>query len=188
MSTDTVIVVQQVAEKLREHLRSILAIQKAEKFEVISHQSRDKIETLLQDAIAKGATVMSREDGMIVAPDSTTLPVTFVEGLSTDMDLFWTETFGSVIGLKVVDSEEEAIEVASTTDYGLSAAIWTKDHHRALQLAPRLNVGAVHVNGSTVHDEATLPHGGCGYSGYGRFGGAWGLKEFVQTQTIMLNY
>lgn len=110
-----------------------------------------------------------------------------VEDLNTNMDLFFTESFGPVLGLKVVETVSEAIKVARLSEYGLSAAIWTKSHHLALTLAQQLNVGAVHVNGMTVHDEATLPHGGRGDSGYGRFGGAWGLQEFLQTQTVVLN-
>ena len=50
-----------------------------------------------------------------------------------------------------------------------------------------MKVGAVHINGATVHDAPNLPHGGHGDSGFGRFGAHWGLLEFVQTKTIIIN-
>lgn len=55
-----------------------------------------------------------------------------------------------------------------------------------MALGRQLDVGAVHINGGTVHDEPNFPHGGAASSGYGRFGGSWGMREFTRTKTIML--
>lgn len=187
MSTDTVIVVKGVADELKRLIQSASDREKDATFKLISTQSKQRIEGLVQNATSNGATILHGQgsDGSSTAGQA--LPMIVVGDLNTNMDLFFTESFGPVIGLKVVDTTSEAIEVARLSEYGLSAAIWTKNHHLALTLAQQLNVGAVHVNGMTVHDEATLPHGGRGDSGYGRFGGAWGLHEFLQTQTIVLN-
>ena len=187
MSTDTVIVVKEIADNLRSLIQAVSDRRKEVTFKLISTQSKQRVEKLIQNATLNGATISNGQgnDGSSTADQA--LPMIIVEDLNTNMDLFFTESFGPVLGLKVVDTASQAIEIAKLSEYGLSAAIWTKNHHLALTLARQLNVGAVHVNGMTVHDEATLPHGGRGDSGYGRFGGAWGLQEFLQTQTVVLN-
>lgn len=92
------------------------------------------------------------------------------------MDIFSAESFGPIAGIRVVSDENEAVSIVNSPNYGLSSAIWIKDMHRALEIASRLYVSALHVNGSTIHDESTLPHGGTNLSGYGRFGAEWGIK------------
>ncbi|KAH6967690.1 Aldehyde/histidinol dehydrogenase [Ilyonectria sp. MPI-CAGE-AT-0026] len=92
-----------------------------------------------------------------------------------------------MLGVVTALSEDEAIEMANASEYGLSATIWTRDYYRALELAQRLDVGAVHINAPTVHGEATLPHSGNKASGFGRFGAEWGLREFLQIQTVVIN-
>lgn len=79
------------------------------------------------------------------------------------------------------------MDLTKQATYGLSAAIFTTSHFRALKLAGEMRVGAVHVNSMTVHDEPTLPHGGVGESGFGRFGAKWGIEEFLETRTVVLN-
>ena len=186
MSTDTVLVVKSVAAKFRDLLRAVVERKQNQGFRVINEKSQDRIEKLVGDATSKGAIVTRQaiEDSV---DSSCVVPLAFVEDIEEAMEIFSMESFGPVLALKVVEDTAEAIKLVSHSGYGLSAAIWTKNHHLAISIAQRLQVGAVHVNGMTVHDEATLPHGGSGLSGFGRFGGPWGLGEFVQTQTVILN-
>jgi len=77
-----------------------------------------------------------------------------------EIDLFYTESFGPTVSVITVKSEDEALDLANDTEYGLSAAIFTKDLGKALKMARQIESGAVHINGMTVHDETALPHGG----------------------------
>ncbi|KAK9447940.1 aldehyde dehydrogenase domain-containing protein [Limtongia smithiae] len=96
------------------------------------------------------------------------------------------ESFGPTMVICKVESAAEAVERTNESRYGLSASIWTKDVVRGVLLAREIESGAVHINGMTVHDESTLPHGGVKESGYGRFGAQWGLLEFMTTKTVTI--
>ncbi|RTE73560.1 hypothetical protein BHE90_012022 [Fusarium euwallaceae] len=183
MSTDLAVVVQDVAENFKAKLRQLLADRAGESFQLVGPKSTARTRALVADAEAKGAKPRSSTQ----TPDTKTVPVTILEDVDPSMDFFRMESFGPCLGVVVVPNENEAIKVANSSDYGLSAAIWTKDHYKALEMARRLQVGAVHINSLTVHDEATLPHGGTKCSGFGRFGAEWGLAEFVETQTVIIN-
>ena len=89
-----------------------------------------------------------------------------------------------VIFLTNVDSVDEAVRLANDTEYGLSAAVFTRDLARGLEIARRLESGICHVNGPTVHDEAQMPFGGVKASGYGRFGGRAGVDAFTELRWI----
>lgn len=93
------------------------------------------------------------------------------------MRLWREESFGPVKAIIRVHSEEEALAVANDSEYGLSAAVYSRDSARAWNVAQRLHTGICHINGPTVHDEAQMPFGGCKASGYGRFGGRAGIAE-----------
>jgi acyl-CoA reductase-like NAD-dependent aldehyde dehydrogenase len=82
--------------------------------------------------------------------------------------------------------EAHAIELANDTEYGLSAALFTRDVARGLTLAQKIRSGICHINGPTVHDEAQMPFGGVKASGYGRFGGKAGVAEFTDLRWITI--
>jgi acyl-CoA reductase-like NAD-dependent aldehyde dehydrogenase len=103
------------------------------------------------------------------------------------MDFWSQESFGPLLGLRAFDDEKEAVSLANESPYGLSGAVFSRNHMRALKLAKTLHTGAVHVNSSTVHDEVSLPHGGRKDSGWGRFGSTFGFDEFLQTKTVILH-
>jgi acyl-CoA reductase-like NAD-dependent aldehyde dehydrogenase len=149
---------------------------------VITQKSSSHVQSLINDAVTKGATVTSGE-----RMKSSVTPATIIEGLTPNMDFYTSESFGPLLGVVVFDHEEEALKLVNDCPFGLSAAIFTQNHLHALKMAKEMKVSAIHINGSTVHDEATLPHGGHGDSGWGRFGASWGLEEFLQTKTIILN-
>jgi acyl-CoA reductase-like NAD-dependent aldehyde dehydrogenase len=100
------------------------------------------------------------------------------------MSIYATESFGPTVSLLPFPTEAAAIATANDTEYGLSAAIFTRDLAAALRIARQLETGAVHINNMSVHDEPNLPHGGCKMSGFGRFNGSAGLEEFQRSKTI----
>ncbi|GKZ33660.1 hypothetical protein AbraIFM66950_003689 [Aspergillus brasiliensis] len=165
MSTDLVYVVRSVAEELTKKILERLHSEDRP-HKVISTASRARLTQLVDDARSKGAVIHQARNPL--AEDPQAFPATVIEGVTEEMEFYTIESFGPVFGIIAVDSAEKGLQMA----LGMSAEI---------------AVGAVHVNGGTVHDEPTLPHGGVGDSGYGRFGGKWGLDEFLQTQTVILN-
>ncbi|KAH7393695.1 putative aldehyde dehydrogenase [Cadophora sp. MPI-SDFR-AT-0126] len=181
MSTDTVLVVESVASKLSAKISELLPEIAKDVSHVINDKSRARLQSLLADAEAKSAKILRAEG------QDTSFPPTVVESLTPNMDLIHLESFGPLLGIRTVSDEEEALQLMNESTYGLSAAIFSENHFRALQLGRRMKVGAVHINGSTVHDASNLPHGGHGDSGFGRFGAHWGLLEFVHTKTIIIN-
>ncbi len=82
------------------------------------------------------------------------------------------------------DTDEEAIEIANDTEYGLSGAVFTENLGRGLKIAKEIDSGAIHINSMSVHDEAMLPHGGVKKSGWGRFNAQWGVEEFQKLKTV----
>jgi acyl-CoA reductase-like NAD-dependent aldehyde dehydrogenase len=142
-----------------------------------------KNKKLLDNAISKGARAIWGDAGAHETSSTRMRPV-IIEGVKKEMDIFYTESFGPTVALYTFDTEEEAIELANDTDYGLSCAVFTEDLRRGLRVAKQIESGAVHINGPTVHDESALPHGGVKKSGWGRFNAREGLEEWVKTKTI----
>lgn len=160
MSTERVIVHSKIATEFEEALKtaaSKFAPASAPPQVLVSSAGVTKNKALLKDAVFKGASVVygDHENGS----EAKMAPV-IVKGVTREMDLFYTESFGPTVSLMVVDSEEEALELANDTEYGLSAAVFTKDLGTGLRFAKGIESGAVHINGMTVHDEPGLPHGG----------------------------
>ena len=118
--------------------------------------------------------------------DSVVMPATVVGGVTAAMNIYRDESFGPVVGIIVAADEEDAIRIANDTQYGLSAAVFTRDAIRGLRVARRIRSGMCHINGPTVHDEPQMPFGGVGASGYGRFGGKAGIEEFTELRWITL--
>jgi benzaldehyde dehydrogenase (NAD) len=101
------------------------------------------------------------------------------------MPVFRDEVFGPIAPVTVVDSEEEALQLANATSYGLSNAVFGGDTWRAQQFAERLQSGMVHVNDATCISEATIPFGGWGDSSLGAPTGAdANLEQFTKHQWI----
>ncbi len=132
---------------------------------IISERQRQRVKTHIEDAKAKGATVLAggRWIGNRCAP-------TILTGVSEDMTVCREETFGPVTSIYPVAGLEEAIARANDTRYGLSAAIYTRDISKALLFCQRVRSGMVHINAPTLHDEPHVPFGGVGESGFGREG------------------
>jgi benzaldehyde dehydrogenase (NAD) len=136
--------------------------------------------SLVDDAVAKGAVLLTGGETTL----NVVMPAHLVDKVTPDMKLFRDESFGPVVGIIRARDEAHAIDLANDTEYGLSAAVFTKDIAKGLTLAKQIKSGICHVNGPTVHDEAQMPFGGVGASGYGRFGGRQGIDSFTETRWI----
>ncbi len=146
---------------------------------VIDQKTVTHVNALIDDAVAKGAKVIAGVKG-----ESVLMPATVVDGVTEAMNLYRDESFGPVVAMIRARDAEHAVELANDTQYGLSAAVFTKDIAKGLTIARRIQSGICHVNGPTVHDEAQMPFGGVGASGYGRFGGKQGIDSFTETRWI----
>ncbi|WP_321917741.1 aldehyde dehydrogenase [Burkholderia cepacia] len=134
---------------------------------------------LIDDALAKGATLVCGGKS-----ETTLMPATLLDHVTADMHIYREESFGPVKAIVRVNGDEEAIACANDNEYGLSAAVFSRDIARALTVAKRIESGLCHVNGPTVHDEAQMPFGGMKSSGFGHFGGKAGIAEFTDLRWI----
>ena len=110
---------------------------------------------------------------------------TLIEPASNDSEVVQREIFGPVLTLQTFADEAEAIALANSTDYGLSAQIWTSSQDRAERVGAAVRAGLVWVNTFLVRD-LTAPFGGCGISGIGREGGDYALDFHSGIKTLMI--
>jgi benzaldehyde dehydrogenase (NAD) len=89
-----------------------------------------------------------------------------------------------VVTIVAVDGPDDAVRIANDTNYGLSAAVFSRDVPAAMAVARRIESGICHINSSTVQDEPQMPFGGVKGSGWGRFGGHAALEEFTELRWI----
>lgn len=146
---------------------------------LINQAAVDKVETHVQEAVQGGAQVVTggKHDKLVYYP-------TVLTGVKPNMRVFTDQTFGPIAPIIVVDSAEEALQVANNSKYGLSSGIITNDLNKALEMARRLDTGMVHIGDQTVNDEPQVPFGGVKGSGYGRMGGKAALDEFTELRWI----
>jgi len=138
----------------------------------------DRLQDQLDRAVEQGAEVVvggQRRDNYF--------PTTVLTGISPDNDAYREEFFGPVASVYRVGSEEEAIEVANDTPFGLGSYVFSDDPEQALRVADGLEAGMVFVNGVGL-DGAELPFGGVKRSGFGRELGRYGMEEFVNKKLI----
>lgn len=110
-------------------------------------------------------------------------PATLIAKVTQEMPVFIEETFGPVAAVIVVKDEQEALEVANNSLFGLGAAIWSNDIERAEELGRKVEAGAIFING-IVKSDPRLPFGGIKNSGYGRELSNYGIKEFCNIKSI----
>ncbi len=189
MSTERIIVVDAVAdaflEKFTAKVRTLSAGDPrqgaAPLGAVVDVKTAEKLKGLVEDAIAKGAKVTAAGE-----PDGVLVPAHIVADVTAGMRLYSEESFGPVVAVIRAKDEADAIRIANDSEYGLSAAVFTGDAARGLKVARQIRSGICHINGPTVHDEAQMPFGGVGASGYGRFGGKAGIAEFTELRWITI--
>ncbi|MEC7695443.1 MAG: aldehyde dehydrogenase family protein, partial [Candidatus Thermoplasmatota archaeon] len=102
--------------------------------------------------------------------------------VTPEMTIFREEIFGPVLSITTFSSEEEAIELANDSEYGLSGGVWSNDEERAIGVARMIRTGQVSINGGAFN--VTAPFGGYKRSGIGRELGVHGLEEFLEIKSI----
>ncbi len=189
MSTERVIVHEKVADEFASKLaKRVAALPSGDPRKgdfvlgaVVGKPTVDRVLKLVHEATAKGAKVLCGGES-----DGTIMKGIVVDKVTPDMSLFREESFGPQVSITRVKSAEEAVKLANDTEYGLSAALFTRDIARGIELARQIESGICHINGPTVHDEAQMPFGGVKASGYGRFGGKAGVNEFTELRWITI--
>lgn len=144
----------------------------------------DKVRALVSNAIERGAKVAFGNSEQ--RSDACVLPL-ILTNVDKSMNIYSEETFGPVFSVIKYDRLEDVVDTVNDLRFGLKTSIWSKDVLGAIAVAKNIDTGAVHINSTTVHDEATVPHGGVGQSGFGRFNGKWGLDEFSFEKVITAN-
>ncbi|MGN6721438.1 MAG: succinic semialdehyde dehydrogenase [Marmoricola sp.] len=152
---------------------------------LISQDQLDTVTEHVNDAVAKGATVLA---GGKARPDLGPFyyEPTILEGVSPDMTCHGHETFGPVISLYRFETEAEAVARANEGEYGLNASIYTKDAKRGRELARHIKCGTVNVNEAFGATFASIdaPMGGMRESGQGRRQGSEGIHRYTETQAV----
>ncbi|KAI5460671.1 aldehyde dehydrogenase domain-containing protein [Mariannaea sp. PMI_226] len=186
MSTERILVHKNVKEafvvKLKEWVDALFPPDQASPV-LINGAAVAKNKQLLANAMSIGATILHGDPDAQEASKAMMRPV-ILGNVTKDMDIYHIECFGPTVSIIEIETEEQAIEIANDTEYGLTSAVFTEDLRRGLRFAHQIESGAVHINSMSVHDEASLPHGGAKSSGFGRFNALSGLQEWVWTKNI----
>ena len=189
MSTERIIVVESVADDFAARFRDKVAGMavgdprqgKAPLGAVVDSTTVSHVKSLVDDALASGAELLIGG-----AADGVLMPAHVIDRVTPSMKLFRDESFGPVVAIIRARDEAHAITLANDSEYGLSAAVFTRDTARGLRVARQIRSGICHINGPTVHDEPQMPFGGVGASGHGRFGGKAGIDAFTELRWITI--
>ncbi len=156
---------------------------------LISAEQLERVQTVVADAVDKGAEVLTGGTALPEVGPYFYAP-TLLAGVTPDMTAYRNETFGPVTAIAQVGSDEEAIELANDTDFGLNASVQVRDNDRGLEIGRRLRVGTVNVNEAyeAAFGSTAAPMGGMGLSGLGRRNGDQGLLRFTEPQTLAVQH
>ncbi len=150
---------------------------------LIDQQAIDKVEQHVQDALGKGARLMT--GGKRHALGGTFYEPTVLAGVKKGMLITEEETFGPVAAVIPFTSESEVIQMANDSEYGLASYFYSKDISRIWRVAEALEFGMVGVNTGTISNEVA-PFGGVKQSGLGREGSVWGMDEYLEMKYVCL--
>ncbi len=150
---------------------------------MVAKSDRDRMFTLIEDAVSKGATLEYGgkipegfpENGNWIEP-------TVVSGINTDMELFRKETFGPIAAIMSFDSDDEVLALANDTEYGLASYIFTNNHQRIERFTEELEFGEIQING--VKYAIYLPHGGIKNSGIGHDCSHLALEDYLVKKRV----
>ncbi|MCO7176244.1 NADP-dependent glyceraldehyde-3-phosphate dehydrogenase [Sporolactobacillus kofuensis] len=149
---------------------------------LIDDKSADFVQNLIDDALTKGATLVTgnkRENNLIYP--------TLIDNVTEDMDLAWIEPFGPVLPIIRVKADDEAIEIANKSEYGLQASVFSQDIDRALAVARQVEAGTVQINGRTERGPDHFPFLGIKSSGMGVQGIHHSLLSMSRERVTVLN-
>ena len=152
---------------------------------LVNADTRDKVKTLVEDATAKGAKVLIGAK----APSGKGYfyPATVLTAVPDNAAMLREEIFGPVAAIQTFKSEDEAVQRANDTEYGLVAYVYTQDLSKGMRVSEKLDFGMIGLNRGLVSDPAA-PFGGMKQSGLGREGAHEGLMEFLETQYVSVNW
>jgi succinate-semialdehyde dehydrogenase/glutarate-semialdehyde dehydrogenase len=152
---------------------------------LVNAEGRDKVVTLVDDAVRKGAKVLT--GGKTPEGKGYFYPATVLANVPDNAQMLREEIFGPVASIQAFKTEDEVIRRANDTEYGLVAYLYTQDIGRGMRVSEKLDFGMVGLNRGLVSDPAA-PFGGVKQSGLGREGAHEGLMEFLETQYVSLNW
>jgi len=150
---------------------------------LITPKQAENLNAMVDRAIADGAraAIRGEVDGGIFDP------VILVD-VDPDSEVAQKELFGPVVSVIPFKTDDEAVEIANNSNFGLSGAVHTSDIDRGVSLARRVQTGMIHVNDCTIHDEPIVAFGGEKQSGLGRLNGGWSLDEFTTMRWVSVNH
>jgi aldehyde dehydrogenase (NAD+) len=151
---------------------------------LVSRIQYDRVERYIEKGIAEGAKLLvggtGRPEGLskgyYVKP-------TIFSGVRNDMTIAREEIFGPVLCILPYETEEQAVQIANDTPYGLAAYVWSKDNVRARRVGSRIRAGQVTLNGAA--GDMQTPFGGFKMSGNGREYGEFGLRDFLEVKAVI---
>ena len=149
---------------------------------LVSERQRDRVRTYVDKGLADGARLVSGgPDAPVPARGWFVAPTVFAD-VDPDDTIAQEEIFGPVLSIIPFSDDDQAVEIANNSRYGLAGGVWSGDEDRAMAVARRMRTGAVDINGGAFNPLA--PFGGYKQSGVGRELGAHGLAEFLETKAI----
>ena len=195
MSTDRIIIHESLVEafipRYVERIRALPCGDPADPATIvgplINRRGAQHVSSLVKDAAAKGATLLTG-DGSIEGPNGTLIRPVVLTDVTTDMDIFHSEIFGPAVVIHPVGSTEAAIDLANDTEYGLTGRVISRDLNAALDVVARVRSGIIHVNDQGIGDEPMAPFGGVKNSGYGKFGGTAGIESFTEQRWVTIQH
>jgi len=151
---------------------------------LVREEQRILMEEFVNDAVTKGAKILTggeriHDKGFFFKP-------TVLTNVNHSMRILNEETFGPIAPIIRVDDEEDAVREANSVDFGLGSSIWSKDRKRAEGLARKIQAGNVYIN-KMVASDPRLPFGGTKKSGIGRELSRYGILEFTNIKTVLVN-
>ncbi len=150
---------------------------------LINESQLDTITEFVDQSVEQGATLETGGEA-----DELFFEPTVLSGVTNEMAAACNEHFGPVAPVIPVGSDEEAVEVANDTEYGLSASVQCDDNARACSLADQIECGMVHINDHPIQDEPNAPFGGLKQSGLGRYNGEWVRDELLEEKWISVQH
>lgn len=153
---------------------------------VVNAAAVEKVDSHVKDALCKGAVIHTGGERLENSPGFFYKP-TVLTGVTPDMQVATDETFGPLAAIFSFTTEDEAVELANTTEFGLAGYFYSKDMGRIMRVSQRLECGMVGVNTGLI-SAAEVPFGGVKESGMGREGSKYGLAEYQNIKAVTIKY
>ena len=172
-------------DKIRNHMSNLVMgdpmLENTQIGPLAKEEFADDLNSIVNESISQGAKSIlgGGKQGCFYSPS-------LLVDVTEDMSVFKKETFGPVLCISKIKNVEEAVKLANKSDYGLGGSLWTENITLAKDIVKRIDTGAIFINDMTKSDPR-LPFGGINKSGYGIELSKYGIREFVNTKTIVVN-